>query len=205
VSFNIGYQSARASLEGLNSGLRSLGFNELSENFNGVPWGIDVRGKRLLVTYLLVPGIKNRASNNDFTVEVNGINMQLAFGYDILRLRRLHFYPQVSFALQDFDIEVTRKNSSNDIISVNDLVVNPSGTKLEKSSFDMSYGLELDYHLLHTISRGGIIIGLRYARVVTLADERFRINDSESSFKSSDSINDSFFSIVAKFYMKRSE
>jgi hypothetical protein len=203
VSLNIGYQSTRASLGNLKSGLRSLGFNELSENFSGVPWGGDIRGKKLLVSYVLVPGIKNSASNNDYLIEVNGINLQLAFGYDILRLRRLHFYPQISFGLQDFDIDVTRLNSTADIVNVEDLVFNPAGTELEKSLFDMSYGAELDYHVLYSISRGGIILGLRYARTVTLAEGGFRIHKSKSAFESPDSIDESFFSIVAKFYMKR--
>jgi hypothetical protein len=202
VSFNIGYQSSHASLQDLKTGLSALGFSDLSENFSGVPWGLDIRGKRLLVSYLLVPGIKNRASNDDYSIEVSGINMQLAFGYDVLHLRRLHFYPQFSFALQDFDINITRKNATSDITDVNDLVLNPAGTRLEKSSFDMSYGAELDYHLLHTLSRGGIILGLRYGRVVTLADEKFMINKSKSGFQSSDTIVESFFSIVAKFYIK---
>jgi hypothetical protein len=203
VSFTIGYQSSRASLEDLKSGLASLGFNELSENFSGVPWGIDFRGKKILVSYLLVPGIKNRASNADYSVEVKGINMQLAFGYDLLHLRRLHFYPQISLALQDIDISVTRKSSTTDIVNVDDLVLKPAGSELRKSSFDMSYGVELDYHVLHSISSGGIILGVRYGRVVTLTDGKFRINDSKSSYESSDSMNESFFSVVAKFYMKQ--
>lgn len=202
-SFNIGYQSARGSLSELNGGLRTLGFDKLSEYFGGVPWGFDIRGKRLLATYHMVPGMKNTASNNDFTVEVSGLSMQLVFGYDILHLRRLHFYPQIAFGLLAFDIEVMRKNSVNDITTVYDLVTNPSGTRLGNTSFDMSYGVELDYHLLHTIARGGIIIGVQYGWVVPLAEKKFKIKDSKSSFQTSDSMKESFFSVVAKFYMKR--
>src|SRR5688572_19809909 len=162
VSFNIGYQSSHASLDGLNSGISMLGFSELSEKVGGVPWGIDVRGKRFLLTYLVVPAIKNKATDGDgCSVEVNGINMQLALGYDIVQLRRLHVYPQLAFGLQHFDIETHRNNATKYVVTATDLLINPAGTTLEKRSFDMSYGLEVDYHLLYSTSSSGVIVGLR--------------------------------------------
>ena len=181
VSFFIGYQSTRASLNSLNSGLAAFGFDKLSENFGGVPWGFDVRGKRFLFTYWFAPGIKNQASDGDYTVEVKGTNFQLGLGYDILNLKRLQLYPQVAFGLQDFDIEVKINRAPDYIRTVNDLILNAAGTSLKKNSFDMSYGLELDYHLLYSKSKGGIIVGLRYGRVVTLADGKFKMaNETQS-------------------------
>jgi hypothetical protein len=203
VSFIIGYQSSRASLNSLNSGLAALGLNKLSENVGGVPWGFDVRGRRLLFTYWFAPGIKNRVSNNDYAIEVEGMSFQLGIGYDILNFKRVQLYPQLAFGYQSFDIEVHRKNAVNDVITVNDLVLNPAGTSMTKNSFDMTYGLELDYHLLYSKANGGIILGLRYGRVVTLAEGPFKINKTKTKFESSDSINESFLAIVVKFYGKR--
>jgi hypothetical protein len=203
VSFIIGYQSSSASLSSLNSGLAALGLDKLSENVGGVPWGFDVRGRRLLFTYWFAPGIKNRVSNDDYSIEVEGMSFQLGIGYDILNLKRLQLYPQLAFGHQSFDIEVHRKNAVNDVVTVNDLILDPAGTSMTKSSFDMTYGLELDYHLLYSKANGGIILGLRYGRVVTLAEGPFKINKSKTKFESSDSISESFVSIVAKFYRKR--
>jgi hypothetical protein len=206
VGFVIGYQATQASLSHLKNGLNAMGFNSLSENFGGVPWGTDLRGKRLLASFILVPGLKNTASNSDYKIEVNGINLELVFGYDVLNLKRLHFYPQLSLSLQDLEIEVKRKTAATDVTNVNQLILNPAGTSLEKSSFNLAYGVELDYHLAYSAAGGGIILGLRYGRTTPLVKGKYTISGGDpSSFKSPDIMNESFFSVVLKFYMKMQE
>jgi hypothetical protein len=203
MAFNIGYQASFASLSNLNIGLKPFGFNEISETFSGVPWGVDLRGKRVLFSYLLIPGIKNSAQNSDYKIELRSISMELAVGYDILNLKRLHFYPQLSLGFQDLDIEMIRKSATTDIINESEMVMQPAGTRLEKRSLMLSYGGELDYHLLYTPAGGGIILGLRYGLTSILSNGKFKINEKPSAYSSSDKICESFFSAVIKIYVKR--
>ena len=109
VAFIVGYQRDKASLGDLNSGLQSLGLGALSEDFNGIPIGFEGRGKRFTGAWIATFGLKNSVSNRDYTVKVGGVNMQLVLGYDLLNLKRLHFYPQVTAGLQAFDLQVKRK------------------------------------------------------------------------------------------------
>lgn len=202
AAFIVGYQRDRASLTDLNTGLQSSGFSALSENFNGIPFGFEARGKRFAGAWLVTVGLKNSVENNDYAVKADGANMQLWIGYDVLNLKRLHLYPQVTAALQGFNIKVERKGAT-DITDVGDLFSNSTSTttKLYRDSFDLGYGVELDYRLIYGHS-GGLILGVRYGQSVAVAKGKFEINDDKSSFKLDDRLNESFFQVVLKIYGK---
>lgn len=200
VAFVIGYHSQQASLDNFQDGLRSSGFTTISETFGGVPVALEVRGGRFLFTYLATIGIKNRASNSEYTLDVKGFNAHLGVGYDILNTKRFQFYPQLALGIQGFDIDLKKKSAASDIKNINELLSNPSGTALSRNSFNLTYGLELDYHLLYSPNGVGIILGAQYARTATIAEGNFRINGNRSAFESNDRMNQSFFAVVLKFY-----
>jgi hypothetical protein len=203
VCFSIGYRASFASLDHLTTGLASLGFDDLSETFGGVPWGVEIRGKKLLFGYMLTPVIRNSVSNADYTIDVRGIEMEISLGFDLINLKRIQFYPQVGLALQDLDIDVMRKSANVDITDVEGMVLQPAGSQLDKSSFVLTYGAELDYHLAYSTARQGIILGLRYGFSTPIVEGKFKVNGKTSSYESADRIATSFFSAVLKFYLKR--
>ena len=148
-----------------------------------------------------MPGIKNTAENDEYKVEGRGINMTVALGYDIINLKRLNFYPQAALIMQDFDIHLKRKNATRDIQTITGLIANPAGGRLENRALNASLGLELDYHLLYSPKGGGgVILALRYGRVLPLSKGKFKIDGRDSSYKSDDRISESFFAVVLKFY-----
>jgi hypothetical protein len=201
VAFIVGYQRDKALLGDLNNSLQSLGFGALSEDFNGIPIGFEGRGKRFTGAWIATFGLKNSVRNRDYTVKVSGVNMQLVLGYDLLNLKRLHFYPQVTAGLQAFDLQAKRKSATTDITDVEGLFSHPTGASLTRTSFDLGYGVELDYRLIYG-SSGGLILGLRYGQSVMAAKGKFDLNGDKSSFKLDDRLNESFLQVVLKIYGK---
>lgn len=205
VGLFVGYTSSKASLSYLNSGLRALGMPELSENFGFVPFGIDVRGKRLLFSYVFSPGIYNSVSNDTYTVEARGFQLEFLFGYDVLSFlhaERFHFYPFAAVSLQSFEMNSFRNAASTDIITVNDIIQNPSGTRIHQNLGVITYGAELDIRLTDP-SRSGLIIGFRYGITKAFAEGGFRIDSNSSSFSTPDRIQDQFISLVLKLVVRR--
>lgn len=203
VAVVAGYTHSSASLGQLNSGLRALGIPEMSQDFGGIPLGADIRGKKFLFSYLFTPGLLNSVSDANYKIEVGGMQFEVLLGYDVLNSKRIHFYPLVALAFQDFRMSSFRTAASTDIISINDFVLNPSGTTISQTSFALTYGAELDFRLTNPYSRLGLILGLRYGRTQTLVEGSFKVDYKSSSFDSSDVFYGSFWSVVVKFYGRK--
>jgi hypothetical protein len=176
----------------------------MSQNFGGIPFGAEVRGEKYLFSYLFTPGLINSVNDANYKIEARGLQLELLLGYDILNLKRIHFYPFVAIAFQDFAMSSFRTAASTDIISINDFVLNPSGTTISQTSLAITYGAELDFRLTNPYSRLGLILGLRYGRTQTLVEGKFKVDYNSSSFSSPDVFYGSFFSGVLKFYVRRS-
>lgn len=202
ISFDIGYESSTASLMHLNTALQSLGFGEISETFGGIPWGGSVKRSRWLFTYLFAPGIKNSTSTDAYRIAVEGISMDIAVGYDLLNLKRFQLYPQLRLGLQEFEINAFRKAAPQDITDVSALVSNLTETTIERSSLPLTYGLEADYHLVHSEGSGGIILAFKYGLTADLAAGKWKINKETSAFSSADRIRESSFTVLLRFYAK---
>jgi hypothetical protein len=202
-AFFIGYEAGFASLGTLNKGVQLLGFPKFSETTNSIPWGIEIRGKHLLFNYGLVMGLKSSTSNSDYNIDLKTDFFGLGLGYDIVNLKRFQFYPQFALGFQYFDIEVTRKSAATDIIDVQGLVSGAGSTTASKTSFQLTYGLQADYHLVYNDeSNGGIILAFRYGLTTNLSEGKFKINNKNSAFTTDDEIRKSFFSVALKFYIK---
>lgn len=202
VSFDIGYESSTASLAHLNSELQSAGFGEVTEIFGSVPWGISVKRNRWLFTYLLAPGIANGTTTDEYDLKVEGMTMDVTAGYDLLNLKRFQIYPQLRLGLQEFDINVVRTAAPRDITGVNELVSNMAETTLEKTSLPLTYGLEADYHLLHSEGSGGIILAFKYGLTTDLARGKWKMNGDSAAFSSPDRIRESSFTALLRIYLK---
>ena len=202
VSFDIGYESGTASLAYLNSELQSAGFGEVTETFGSVPWGISVKHNRWLFTYLLAPGIANTTSTDAYNLKVEGMTMDVAAGYDILNLKRFQFYPQLRLGLQEFEINVMRTAARRDITGVSELVSNMAETTLEKTSLPLTYGLEADYHLLHSAGSGGIILAFKYGLTTDLVRGKWKMNGDSAAFYSSDRIRESSITVLLRVYLR---
>lgn len=205
IAFFVGYTNSKASLGYLNSGLRTLGIPEMSESFSSIPFGFDIRGKRLLFSYVFSPGIYNSVNSGTYTVEARGFGLEFLFGYDVLSFvnaERFHFYPYVSVALESFEMNSFRNAASTDVTTINDFVQSPSGTNFHQNLGVFIYGAELDIRLTNPV-RSGLILGLRYGKTLAFAEGAFKIDGNSSSFRSPDSIQTRFMSVVLKLFIRR--
>lgn len=202
TSFFVGLETSVASLATINSELSGVGLNNMSENFTSLIFGFDVRGKRWLLGYQLTSAGKHSVSNNEWqiTVRTGGANFDI--GYDIVNRPRLQVYPQAGFGLSDYNIRIHQRASRN-ISDFAELLDNPAGTELRRTSFLFTYGIQAEYHLMYSTSSGGIILAFRYGLASDLFDGRFRINREKSAYSSSDRVRESFAQLVLKFYMKK--
>ena len=191
----LGYQHAFASLTNLRRELAPYGFNNISENMSNFLLSFDLYKNRFMTSFILTPGFRNTATNEDLELRTKRRTIEFGLGYDLIKDRHVDLFPQVTIGFQDFYVNVRQKDV--DVNNIPDMLDEMVNTSMRKRNFIFTYGGELDYKI-YTAKRARIILGVRYAQVIEAGDGKYKINGKKSDFNLDDEIATSTLSFVIK-------
>ncbi|MBA4054801.1 MAG: hypothetical protein C0490_08830, partial [Marivirga sp.] len=116
----LGYQHAFASLTNLRRELAPLGFNNISENMSNFLVSLDLYKNRFMMSYIFTPGFRNLSKNEELELRTKRRAIEVGIGYDLVKNKHIDLFPQVTFGVQDFNIDVRQKDVN--VSNIPDLV-----------------------------------------------------------------------------------
>lgn len=183
--------------------LQNNGFDALSDGIATISYGFTFKRKRCLHEYLINIGFANKSILNNVYVKVSGLNiLNYTFGFDILNLKRFQFYPLIGISQQFTDIAFINKPTNTQYISLFEIGNQTNDISLQKNSWKVVGGVELDYHIKYSERSNGIIVALRYGLTNTINEGKYKLNKVKVDYEPHVALRDSYLSLVIKFYTR---
>ena len=157
-------QFASADFKRLNADNGMAGFSPVSGDYAGIGYGFSFkRNRRIFDLTVAAFGIRKKAKREEETIRTGFSSFfQFEWGYDLMKSKKLNFYPYAGFGLRGTSLEYNGKTQTNpnpDNIT-NIVQVNPSVSD-EATEFGYQAGLGLEFVLTRATIPGGILLFIK--------------------------------------------
>lgn len=200
-AFTLVYGQVLGDMDGLNNELTAAGFPSMNNNFHTFGYFFSFKRGRWLHEPLFLLSAPNSSKADAYEVSVSGGHLSYALGYDILPLERLQLYPMAGLGLQFTTLNLDRISTSG-AQTLPEALASLDYAYFTKTELSAFAGAQLDYHLLYSKRKGGIILGLRYTQNFSLTSGSFKDkNTDKTAYQPKVSLSDGSHILgLLKFY-----
>ena len=187
-------------------------FQKVSYDFSAL-LSFSWKRRRYVHELFMVIGVgrNNRNDKADFFYNAHR-PINYSFGYSVLNTRLLDIFPFAGLSYQssqlyfnDRTVDGFSPQASADS-SLNRLFLSRNGSdfRIKNNQIVLDYGAEIDFHVVYSRAKTGMILGMRAGRTLPLVSSGWRSGDFRYSQLRDVRLKEYYFSFVIKIYWRRS-
>jgi len=177
-SFTIFGAVSEASYGKLNSDIAKRGYPSIKGPLAGIGIGTthEYRDRWMLEFYALL-GLDNRSKKADSSLKVSYSSLQINFGYDFVKSRKINIYPYTGLGLRVTDLNYKAPAQiNNGYTSIVDIITTDQSTYTTNWNFSYQAGVNLDYVIHEGNSGNGTMLFLRAGTDGIFGNTTFKIH-----------------------------
>lgn len=214
-AYSLFFGQYHSNLGSLNKGLNVSNFPQLENtsyhftNFFDFTW----KRKRCLNELYMIYGIVKDVTMGNVSVSYNYWSpLNYTFGFAVIDSKRLQIFPFAGLSYQSSNIKFSNSfeqlfelgsASYDSLLSASNINRRGVDYQLKKRELVLNYGLEMDFHLIYSKRKTGVILGVRAGKLQPLLSGGWIFEGKRYSQLSDVTIRDYYIDAVIRIYTRR--
>lgn len=157
-------QFASADFKRLNADHALTGFSPVSGNYSGIGYGFSFkRDRRIFDLTVAAFGIRKKSKREEEIISTGFSGFfQFEWGYDLVKSKKINFYPYAGFGLRGTSLEYKAKTQLNpNPGNITNIVQADPSVSDEVTEFGYQAGLGLEFVLTRPTIPGGVLVFIK--------------------------------------------